>query len=877
MMQTILSTCLQTNKKLRNLENSFNEFKNYTIESKMDEIFAKSQISKNQITDYMDWDEIFAKSQTSKNQITDYMGWDEIFAKSQISKNHITDYIENGEELERGNGQVVKKIMNGVQSVAQKKITPEEIKKINQEIFILTELRNCTNVITFYGTMQVKGERYMILEWAETDLNNYLKTNPHLSWDFKLKIASEIASGLAFCHFRNISHNDIRSHNILLTENITAKLSNFNHSREVSDYLLKNRWRSSEKLANQALYPKEYGKYRWRSPEKLANQEIYSNECDIYRWRSPEKLVNQEIYSKECDIYSFSIVLWELASQDMPFVDITNKQDLINHVTLQKGRPLLISGTPKLFEKIMEHGWSQKPEERPAADEIFRNLKSLVCKKAYIQKETEIISFKEEIQEEQKIHQEHTNLQKTNSSKEFLHQNARNDAVKYHKLDHGLVIKSQVMCATVNKAFDFKLETKGAINICHVKLASPKDDDELFLLKNHIDIDSFQSLPQKLINIIMQSINFFNDKDKSLFNNVYFETNFPEIELNFEKRTIKPTEELKIAVDNALKNKKPYQELIKVFDEFGYLLSQKLILGQKLYKSCVLLQKPPCSNGQQSEFKLEIENFTQELDDIYQRNVGSTQPILISMDGEAIKINDIKKWLNEHSKPLEIIKRGEFLPLYEIFEESISHKIQSILGIDNQKKILMTGIMQINKNNKYYHIDFPSHLESCNYQIFANVIKDGNEPLIHKVVKAYSKSRTGFFAEIKNLNETENIDSNDFQIMWMLVGFSDEINFYSVQTRELYVLSMEHQDISHDKKSVSINVPEKLPINSIMALSFEYPLHSKNATIQDGKIELNITHNPPKDTSGSDKYKNIEFENDESESENDESKDENSD
>ncbi|CAG8572396.1 7746_t:CDS:2, partial [Scutellospora calospora] len=95
-----------------------------------------------------------------------------------------------------------------------------------------------------------------------------------------------------------------------------------------------------------------------------------------------------------------------------------------------------------------------------------RDLKSLVCKKAYIKEKTEIINPN---QEEQRIHQE----------------------------DHSLVIRLQKICATVNKAFNFELETREeTIKICHVKLASPKDVEELFLLKNYIDITSFQSLPQ---------------------------------------------------------------------------------------------------------------------------------------------------------------------------------------------------------------------------------------------------------------------------------------------------------------------------------------------------------------------------------------------
>ncbi|CAG8769476.1 11286_t:CDS:2 [Racocetra persica] len=57
-----------------------------------------------------------------------------------------------------------------------------------------------------------------------------------------------------------------------------------------------------------------------------------------------------------------------------------------------------------------------------------------------------------------------------------------------------------------------------------------------------------------------------------------------------------------------------------------------------------------------------------------------------------------------------------------------------------------------------------------------------------------------------------------------------------------------------------------------MVLSFEYPPHSSNATIQDSKIEL--SYNQPKDISENDNYENIESKSDESKSESNESKDE---
>ncbi|KAF0411854.1 kinase-like protein [Gigaspora margarita] len=356
-----LSTCLRTNRDIEDDQRVFHaDIKTslQVIEEVMQDMFENGMNNTeklNALGNKLDMIQTAITNDKSSEA-------DHIFKKSQIAGQRVTEHIENGKEVKRGDGQIVKKMMNGVQPVAQKEIAyiatlkgsdnsatenqAEKIEKIEKQVSILTELKNCLNIITFYGTTQVNGKLYIISEWAEMgDLNTYLKKNPGLPWDFKLRIASEIASGLAFCHFCDILHHDIRSHNILLTEKLTAKISNFSSSRKVSDYTMP--------MKNIMLI------YRWLSPEKLAN---YAG--------TP--------YSKQCDIYSFSIVLWELASQEMPFSDVTNVPELVNRVTIKEDRPPLINGSPKAYEMVMKLGWSPQPIQRPTADAMFRELKALI-------------------------------------------------------------------------------------------------------------------------------------------------------------------------------------------------------------------------------------------------------------------------------------------------------------------------------------------------------------------------------------------------------------------------------------------------------------------------------------------------------------------
>ncbi|CAG8540802.1 7526_t:CDS:2 [Cetraspora pellucida] len=446
--------------------------------------------------------------------------------------------------------------------------------------------------------------------------------------------------------------------------------------------------------------------------------------------------------------------------------------------------------------------------------------------------------------------------------------------IKFLKLNNGLIVDSRDIYTAKNKAFNFVSKVKN-IKGFDIKISLPKDRKELFLLKNHINVTSFQLLPQKLIQTMLKlTIN----NDNPFFDHAHFEVYYPKVELNFNKETIKPTKEIERAVDIALKSNKPYQELINVFNTFGFLIPQKFILGQKLYRTSFAI-----SNLDEQQLKSKknfFQNYLSNIEDLFalwENQYGFDEIYLMTTDGKPIEKNNIEKWIADNSKQdfklLRIINRSKFLPLYEIFEEPVSHQIKTILGIDDLPKILMTGIVQVIKNDKYYKIKFSSNLESSNYHIFAKVISSNEQSFDKTIVKIQSKSKTGFLAIIENFDEIRCIDPTDLQIIWMLIGFPDEINFYSRHTRDLSLLRMESEDIilNNDcNQHVVISVPKQLPKNSLMALTFEYPLLSDNLTIRDDKIRLNIDYSLYNDDNYSE-YTKSDSESENNESESDES------
>jgi serine/threonine protein kinase len=61
----------------------------------------------------------------------------------------------------------------------------------------------------FYYNFKILGEK--------GSLKNYIKKNPQLDFDIKLKILTEISKGMEYLHFVKVIHRDLKPDNILLT------------------------------------------------------------------------------------------------------------------------------------------------------------------------------------------------------------------------------------------------------------------------------------------------------------------------------------------------------------------------------------------------------------------------------------------------------------------------------------------------------------------------------------------------------------------------------------------------------------------------------------------------------------------------------------
>lgn len=161
--------------------------------------------------------------------------------------------------------------------------------------------------------------------------------------------ALDIAQAMDCLHANGIIHRDLKPDNLLLTANQkSVKLVDFSLARE-------------ESLTE--MMTAETGTYRWMAPE------LYST----VTLRQGDK----KHYNNKVDVYSFSIVLWELLTNRMPFEGMSNLQAAYA-AAFKQVRPSIPDDLPNDLVFILQSCWAEDPNSRPNFTQIVRMLNTFL-------------------------------------------------------------------------------------------------------------------------------------------------------------------------------------------------------------------------------------------------------------------------------------------------------------------------------------------------------------------------------------------------------------------------------------------------------------------------------------------------------------------
>jgi len=118
----------------------------------------------------------------------------------------------------------------GDYEVVVKEIDEMVRRRFMREVNTWRELTH-PNVVRFYGANHQKGRYFIVSEYASNkELVPYLKCKKARGHSLVWRKLKEVAVGLSYLHQREIVHGDLKGNNIVVSDNGTAMLTNFDLS-----------------------------------------------------------------------------------------------------------------------------------------------------------------------------------------------------------------------------------------------------------------------------------------------------------------------------------------------------------------------------------------------------------------------------------------------------------------------------------------------------------------------------------------------------------------------------------------------------------------------------------------------------------------------
>ena len=164
------------------------------------------------------------------------------------------------------------------------------------------------NIVSIYDVGKEDDMHYIVMEYVNgITLKDYVIQNGALDWKEAVNIVIQICSAIEHAHKNHIVHRDIKPHNILLTKDRVAKVTDFGIARAVTSSTI-------------TVVGSTIGSVHYFSPEQARGG--FSDE--------------------KSDLYSLGIVLYELVTGKLPFNGESPVAVALKHIQEIAEEPLSI-------------------------------------------------------------------------------------------------------------------------------------------------------------------------------------------------------------------------------------------------------------------------------------------------------------------------------------------------------------------------------------------------------------------------------------------------------------------------------------------------------------------------------------------------------
>ena len=224
-------------------------------------------------------------------------------------------------------------------------IPQKELEDFKKEANLLKKLRNHRNVVAYIGITLPPQPLAIIQEFCGGgSLNTFLAKHDNIDLSTIARWLKGIAVGMLHLHAEKIIHRDLATRNILLTETLEPKVSDFGMSRKGDD---------QDDLLSQKT-TSDVGPLKWMAPESI----------------------KEKTYSKKSDVWSYGVVIWEIFERSSPWPEMTPVQAAMM-VVYENQHLQPPAHAPAFFKNMMLRCFARNPTSRPEFNDLINDFGSL--------------------------------------------------------------------------------------------------------------------------------------------------------------------------------------------------------------------------------------------------------------------------------------------------------------------------------------------------------------------------------------------------------------------------------------------------------------------------------------------------------------------
>lgn len=198
------------------------------------------------------------------------------------------------------------------------------------------------NIVSVFDVGNDNGIYYIVMELIQgKTLKQIISEDGTLPWKWSINIAIQIASALEAAHKNNIVHRDIKPHNIIITEDGVAKVTDFGIAKAVSNSTI-------------TAFGTTIGSVHYFSPEHARGG----------------------FTDAKSDLYSLGVVMYEMLTGRVPFDADTPVSIALKHMQEKAVEPIKLNPSiPFAVNQIIVKAMQKDPNLRyQSATEMLRDL-----------------------------------------------------------------------------------------------------------------------------------------------------------------------------------------------------------------------------------------------------------------------------------------------------------------------------------------------------------------------------------------------------------------------------------------------------------------------------------------------------------------------